>query len=279
MSGLYRSFLWHDGVMAAVPGRRPIGGGMAPGDRDAPATGPRAAAGVGRGAELLAMAVDPAWQGRGVGGQLVTAFLDEVGNRGLGAAHVVVGADNARRRLPLRRAGFVTVDRFELHPGTESLLMQWDQRIRPTRRAPVDRPSIGACALVVTAGGDADGHRGGPTVRGRRPARRPQTPDRAGALPRGRGRLRRGGRRGRRRSPCRASFPWPPPWASGWPTTGSTCRPLVRLLGQLAIGVVVVVTCPVHLSGVLAAVTILVWWCWSSTASTSSTVSTCWPPG
>lgn len=31
----------------------------------------------------------------------------------------------------------------------------------------------------------------------------------------------------------------------------------VRLLGQLAIGVVVVVTCPVHLSGVLAAVTIL----------------------
>ena len=29
------------------------------------------------------------------------------------------------------RSGFVTVDRFELHPGTESLLMQWDNRPAP----------------------------------------------------------------------------------------------------------------------------------------------------
>jgi hypothetical protein len=26
-----------------------------------------------------------------------------------------------------RRAGFEDVERFELHPGTESLLMQWDR--------------------------------------------------------------------------------------------------------------------------------------------------------
>ena len=39
-------------------------------------------AGAGRGPELLAIAVDPAWQGRGVGRLLVGSFLDEVGARG-----------------------------------------------------------------------------------------------------------------------------------------------------------------------------------------------------
>lgn len=126
VSGLYRSFIWHDGVKAAVT----AAGRLVAGWRRVIETlrhGTSGGTGVGRGAELLAVAVDPSLQGRGVGGQLVTAFLDEVSNRGLGAAHVVVGADNTGAVSLYRRADFMTVDRFELHPGTESLLMQWDQ--------------------------------------------------------------------------------------------------------------------------------------------------------
>ncbi len=134
VSGLYRSFLWHDGVKAALG----AAGRLVAGWRRVIETlrhGSAGGTGVGRGAELLAVAVDPSCQGRGVGRQLVGAFLDEVGNRGLEAAHVVVGADNTGAVSLYERAGFVTVDRFELHPGTESLLMQWDS---PRPAAPGD---------------------------------------------------------------------------------------------------------------------------------------------
>ena len=127
VSGLYRSFLWHDGVKAALG----AAGRLLAGWRRVFETlrhGSAGGTGVGRGAELLAVAVDPSQQGRGVGRQLVGAFLDEVGNRGLTAAHVVVGADNAGAVSLYEQAGFMTVDRFELHPGTESLLMQWDNQ-------------------------------------------------------------------------------------------------------------------------------------------------------
>jgi ribosomal protein S18 acetylase RimI-like enzyme len=130
VSGLYRSFLWHDGVKAALG----VAGRLLAGWRRVIETlrhGSAGGTGVGRGAELLAVAVDSSQQGRGEGRQLVGAFLDEVGNRGLKAAHVVVGADNAGAVSLYERAGFVTVDRFELHPGTESLLMQWDNRPAP----------------------------------------------------------------------------------------------------------------------------------------------------
>ena len=43
------------------------------------------------------------------------------------------GRGGQPRRLTLyQRAGFVTTKRFELHAGTESLLMQWDRSIRST---------------------------------------------------------------------------------------------------------------------------------------------------
>jgi ribosomal protein S18 acetylase RimI-like enzyme len=83
--------------------------------------------GTGRGAELLAVAVDGSWQGKGAGQSLVNAFLAEVSRRGGDAAHVVVGAENAVAVALYRRAGFEDVERFELHAGTESLLMQWDR--------------------------------------------------------------------------------------------------------------------------------------------------------
>jgi ribosomal protein S18 acetylase RimI-like enzyme len=77
------------------------------------------------------VAVDPAWQGRGAARLLVASFLDEAAARGCQAAHVVVGADNAPAISLYEGAGFMTTERFELHPGTESLLMLWPTTAPP----------------------------------------------------------------------------------------------------------------------------------------------------
>jgi ribosomal protein S18 acetylase RimI-like enzyme len=126
VAGLYRSFLFHDGIPAGLR----AAGSLVTGWRRVLDTLGHATAGgtgTGRGPELLAIAVDPAWQGRGVGRLLVTSFLEEVGARGADAAHVVVGAGNRSAVSLYEQAGFVAVGRFELHAGTESLLMQWDR--------------------------------------------------------------------------------------------------------------------------------------------------------
>jgi ribosomal protein S18 acetylase RimI-like enzyme len=126
VGALYRTFLWRDGAVAAalaarhlLVGWRRVFETLRHGDGGGP--------GSGRGAELLAVAVDRRSQGLGVGRQLVAAFLAEVSARGSDAAHVVVGADNTTATALYERAGFTTVERFELHPGTESLLLQWDR--------------------------------------------------------------------------------------------------------------------------------------------------------
>lgn len=132
VSALYRSFVARDGVAAMVQSA----GRLISGWRRALETLGHGASGrstVGRGAELLAVAVDPAWQGHGLGQLLVASFLDEVVARGQEGAHVVVGEENAAGVAMYRRAGFVPVDRFELHPGTVSLVMQWS----PSGPAPV----------------------------------------------------------------------------------------------------------------------------------------------
>jgi ribosomal protein S18 acetylase RimI-like enzyme len=124
--GLYRSFLRRDGIVAALPAlghlvshwRRVIETLRHGTSSDG--------SGSGRGAELLAIAVDHRFQGQGRGQTLVTAFLAEVARRDAHAAHVVVGADNRGAVALYERTGFVAVERFELHPGVESLLMQWD---------------------------------------------------------------------------------------------------------------------------------------------------------
>jgi ribosomal protein S18 acetylase RimI-like enzyme len=135
LGALYRRFVLHDGVAAAVGSlpellrswrrawetlRHGTSGG---GDEDA---GPRLA-------ELLSIAVDPAWQGRQVGTLLVQGFLDELARRGAGGAQVVVGADNGPAIALYRRCGFVPGQSFELHRGTVSLLMR-----RPVGAGPQD---------------------------------------------------------------------------------------------------------------------------------------------
>jgi len=125
VAGLYRSFLWHDGMRASAR----AAGRLLVGWRQVAETlrhGSSGGVGVGRGAEVLAVAVHPAWRGRGVGRLLLTSLLDEFTARGGDAAHVVVGADNAAAIAMYEQAGFATRDHFELHAGTESLLMQWE---------------------------------------------------------------------------------------------------------------------------------------------------------
>jgi ribosomal protein S18 acetylase RimI-like enzyme len=123
--GLYRSFLLRDGVAAAVPVALRLLRSL-PRVRETLRHGTAHDAGSGRGTELLAIAVDPKDRGGGVGRALVAAFLDRVVAEGGDAAHVVVGADNTAAVGLYRHAGFEEATRFELHPGTVSLLLQWD---------------------------------------------------------------------------------------------------------------------------------------------------------
>jgi ribosomal protein S18 acetylase RimI-like enzyme len=123
--GLYRTFLIHDGVPAGLSAAPRLARGW----RRVLETlrhGAGGGTGTGRGTELLAIAVDPAHEGRGVGAALVAAFCDRVVDAGATGAYVVVEASNTGAVGLYRRAGFVPDTSFELHAGTRSLLMQWD---------------------------------------------------------------------------------------------------------------------------------------------------------
>jgi ribosomal protein S18 acetylase RimI-like enzyme len=154
---LYRTFLWRDGPMAVLVAWRRLATGWRRVVETLRHATP-AGAGTGRGTELLAIAVEDGWQGLGVGGQLVAAFLDEVADRGGTAAYVVVGAANHGAVALYRRAGFLEGAHFELHPGTESVLMQWD-RADPSgsaetgRTAGADRPMGAAGSDTATGAG------------------------------------------------------------------------------------------------------------------------------
>jgi ribosomal protein S18 acetylase RimI-like enzyme len=121
VAGLYRSFVWRDGIAAALASA----GRLLRSWRQVMETLRHGTGSAGEGAELLAVAVDPMARGRGAGTLLVEGFLTEVGRRRRRAAHVVVAADNETAVALYRRTGFHPVQRFELHSGTESLLMQW----------------------------------------------------------------------------------------------------------------------------------------------------------
>lgn len=121
VAGLYKSFVLRDGVAAVLT----CGGRLLRSWRRVMETLGHRGDASGEGAELLAVAVHPAARGRGAGTLLVEGFLAEIRRRNQDAAHVVVAADNATAVALYGRAGFETVTRFELHRGTESLLMQW----------------------------------------------------------------------------------------------------------------------------------------------------------
>jgi ribosomal protein S18 acetylase RimI-like enzyme len=131
---LYRSFLLRDGVAAGLSAPVRLVSAL-PSVLETLNHG-RAADGPD-GGELLAVAVDPSWRGRHVGGQLVEGFLDELERRAVHAAHVVVGADNATAITMYHQAGFSPTRTFEMHRGTESILME---TVVPSRSTPDTEP-------------------------------------------------------------------------------------------------------------------------------------------
>jgi ribosomal protein S18 acetylase RimI-like enzyme len=118
---LYRSFLVRDGVAAALSAPVRLLGAL---PRVLETLRHGSAHDGGDGGELLAVAVDPRWRARHVGRQLVAGFLDELDRRGVSSAHVVVGSSNATAIAMYRRAGFSPARTFEMHRGTQSVLMQ-----------------------------------------------------------------------------------------------------------------------------------------------------------
>jgi glycosyltransferase involved in cell wall biosynthesis/ribosomal protein S18 acetylase RimI-like enzyme len=74
-------------------------------------------------AELLSMAVDDAYRGRGVGYELGARFLEEM--RDVGAVKVVVGAENQVAIGVYRKVGFAVFGDVEVHAGERSKVMVW----------------------------------------------------------------------------------------------------------------------------------------------------------
>jgi ribosomal protein S18 acetylase RimI-like enzyme len=93
-----------------------------------------------KGAELLAIAVDPAWRERHVGRRLVAEFLNELKRRGATSAHVVVGSDNAPAIALYRSAGFGDGLSYQMHSGASSVVLHWG-RGEQTEQGPLGRSS------------------------------------------------------------------------------------------------------------------------------------------
>jgi ribosomal protein S18 acetylase RimI-like enzyme len=76
-------------------------------------------------AEILAVAVAERGRGTGIAPSLVTAALDELRRRGIGAVRVVTAADNARSLRLYERAGFRWRRRTEVHRGVPQEVLVW----------------------------------------------------------------------------------------------------------------------------------------------------------
>lgn len=120
--GLYRSFIWRDGLVAGllaaprlVRSSREAVETLRHGKGE---TSPFASG------ELLSIAVRPESRCQGIGAGLVEAFLAELDRREIRAAHVVVAESNTGAVQLYRRYGFVQRRLIELHAGTRSVLME-----------------------------------------------------------------------------------------------------------------------------------------------------------
>jgi len=137
VGGLYKSFLIRDGLVAGLAAAPRLVRGW----RRVFETlghGSEGGTGTGQGTELLAVAVDPQHEGHGIGRALVDAFLERVITSGGHQAYVVVGAANTGAISLYAGAGFAAGAEFELHAGTTSVLMQWDDE-SPASTAPAPR--------------------------------------------------------------------------------------------------------------------------------------------
>lgn len=78
-------------------------------------------------AELLALAVGPAFRRQGVGRDLVAAFADEMRSRHVERARVVVGGENTAALALYRAGGFATYGRRDVHRGSPSEVLVWSR--------------------------------------------------------------------------------------------------------------------------------------------------------
>ncbi len=127
---LYRSFALRDGLVAGIVAaprllrswrrvletvRYPAADGA-----DLPA------------AEILAVAVDEAVAGRGIGRAMVTATTRRLTDRGENAIKVVAGSDNAAALRLYESCGFVVAARVEVHEGVSSEVLVWNSSSPPS---------------------------------------------------------------------------------------------------------------------------------------------------
>jgi ribosomal protein S18 acetylase RimI-like enzyme len=131
VGALYKAFLIRDGAPAVLD----CAGRLLRSPRRVFETLRHGTSGDPAEAELLAVAVDPEARGLGGGNMLVEGFLTEIARRGRSTADVVVASENVRAIALYRRTGFAVVERFELHRGSESLLMRHSG-------PPVEEPSL-----------------------------------------------------------------------------------------------------------------------------------------
>ncbi len=125
---LYRSFAIHDGLVAgavAAPRllrswrrvletvRYPSADGT-----DLPA------------AEILTVAVDADFGGRGIGALVVDAATQRLAERGEAAVKVVAGSDNVAALRLYEKCGFTVRSRIEIHEGVSSEVLVWNSSSR-----------------------------------------------------------------------------------------------------------------------------------------------------
>ncbi len=121
---LYRSFVRHDGLRAALAAAPNLLGslrrvretwryGAGPGPHGPPC------------AEVLATAVAPRARGVGVGRRLMAATVAELTQRNITEATVVTATANAAARRLYEQSGFVPDGLVEVHEGIEQTVLRW----------------------------------------------------------------------------------------------------------------------------------------------------------
>ena len=120
---LYREYLLHDGLAAAVAAAR----GIIRAPRSVWETlryGLRGGSHA-TGAEVLATAVASGFERRGIGARLVRAAVDEIRRRGVGSARVVTALGNVAAVRAYERGGFHVSGIDEVHRGVTQQLLVW----------------------------------------------------------------------------------------------------------------------------------------------------------
>ncbi len=118
---LFRAFMLRDGVIAGLVAaphlvsswRSAVESASYPTTEDLPP------------AELLSLAVTPGARGQGVGHQLVSGVIAELGRRGAEAVRVMVGAENDRAIQLYQACGFSEAADISVHKDTPSRVLKW----------------------------------------------------------------------------------------------------------------------------------------------------------